>query len=104
MKYYLIVGEASGDLHASHLMQALKKYDAEADFRFFGGTINATDIDPGLWRAIQSACCQKSQRMQCILRDPPLYQEAGGDPGYASQGNHSDRWPQQCICGGFTDL
>jgi lipid-A-disaccharide synthase len=37
MKYYLIVGEASGDLHASHLMQALKKYDAEADFRFFGG-------------------------------------------------------------------
>ena len=37
MKYYIIVGEASGDLHASHLMQALKKYDAEADFRFFGG-------------------------------------------------------------------
>lgn len=37
MKYYIIVGEASGDLHASHLMQALKKYDAEAEFRFFGG-------------------------------------------------------------------
>ncbi len=37
MKYYIIVGEASGDLHASHLMQALKKYDAEADFRLFGG-------------------------------------------------------------------
>ncbi len=37
MKYYIIVGEASGDLHASHLMQSLKKYDAEADFRFFGG-------------------------------------------------------------------
>ena len=41
MKYYLIVGEASGDLHASHLMQALKKYDAEADFRFFGGDMMA---------------------------------------------------------------
>ena len=37
MKYYLIVGEASGDLHASHLMQSLKEIDAEANFRFFGG-------------------------------------------------------------------
>ena len=37
MKYYLIVGEASGDLHASHLMNALKDVDKEADFRFFGG-------------------------------------------------------------------
>ena len=37
MKYYLIVGEASGDLHASHLMAALKEEDAEATFRFFGG-------------------------------------------------------------------
>ncbi len=37
MKYYLIVGEASGDLHASQLMEALKREDHEADFRFFGG-------------------------------------------------------------------
>ncbi len=37
MKYYLIVGEASGDLHASQLMEALRKEDHEADFRFFGG-------------------------------------------------------------------
>ena len=37
MKYYLIVGEASGDLHASHLMQSLKEIDVEAEFRFFGG-------------------------------------------------------------------
>ena len=39
MRYYLIVGEASGDLHASHLMQSLKDIDAEADFRFFGGDL-----------------------------------------------------------------
>ena len=39
MKYYLIVGEASGDLHASHLMQSLKEIDREADFRFFGGDL-----------------------------------------------------------------
>ena len=39
MKYYLIVGEASGDLHASHLMQSLKEVDREATFRFFGGDL-----------------------------------------------------------------
>ena len=37
MKYYLIVGEASGDLHASQLIAALKKQDSCAEFRFFGG-------------------------------------------------------------------
>ena len=37
MKYYIIAGEASGDLHASHLMRALQEHDPEADFRFFGG-------------------------------------------------------------------
>lgn len=37
MKYYLIAGEASGDLHASNLMKALQQRDAEAQFRFFGG-------------------------------------------------------------------
>ena len=41
MKYYLIVGEASGDLHASHLMAALKAKDPQADFRFFGGDLMA---------------------------------------------------------------
>ena len=41
MKYYLIAGEASGDLHASHLMQSLKSQDQEAEFRFFGGDMMA---------------------------------------------------------------
>ena len=41
MKYYLIAGEASGDLHASHLMRALKEHDQQADFRFFGGDMMA---------------------------------------------------------------
>ncbi|MDN3724269.1 lipid-A-disaccharide synthase [Aequorivita sp. SDUM287046] len=39
MKYYLIAGEASGDLHGANLMKALKKEDAEADFRFWGGDL-----------------------------------------------------------------
>ena len=37
MKYYLIAGEASGDLHASRLMAELKREDPEAEFRFYGG-------------------------------------------------------------------
>lgn len=35
----MIVGEASGDLHASRLMRSLRQYDAKAEFRFFGGDL-----------------------------------------------------------------
>lgn len=43
MKYYLIAGEASGDLHASHLMHSLKQLDKDAEFRFFGGDLMAAE-------------------------------------------------------------
>ncbi len=39
MRYYLIAGEASGDLHASRLMRALKQHDNDAQFRFYGGDL-----------------------------------------------------------------
>ena len=39
MRYYIIVGEASGDLHASNLMKALREEDPRAEFRFFGGDL-----------------------------------------------------------------
>jgi lipid-A-disaccharide synthase len=39
MKYYLIAGEASGDLHGALLMKELKKKDPEAEFRFWGGDL-----------------------------------------------------------------
>ena len=41
MKYFLIAGEASGDLHASHLMASLKQEDQQAEFRFLGGDLMA---------------------------------------------------------------
>ena len=43
MRYYLIAGEASGDLHASRLMRSLKHRDPTADFRFFGGDLMAAE-------------------------------------------------------------
>src|SRR5690606_33282960 len=39
MKYYIIAGEASGDLHGSNLMKALYKAEPEADVRFWGGDL-----------------------------------------------------------------
>ncbi|REC47011.1 lipid-A-disaccharide synthase [Chryseobacterium pennipullorum] len=39
MKYYIIAGEASGDLHGSNLMKALKQKDPHAEFRFWGGDL-----------------------------------------------------------------
>jgi len=41
MKYYLVAGEASGDLHGANLIKALKERDAKAEFRFFGGDLMA---------------------------------------------------------------
>ena len=37
MKYYLIAGEPSGDLHGANLIEGLRKADPEAQFRFWGG-------------------------------------------------------------------
>lgn len=37
MRYYIIAGEASGDLHGANLMRGLKRADSEAQFRFWGG-------------------------------------------------------------------
>lgn len=39
MKYYLLAGEASGDLHGSNLMKSIKKVDLQAEFRFWGGDL-----------------------------------------------------------------
>ena len=43
MKYYLIAGEASGDLHASRVMRQIKLLDPHAEFRFFGGDMMAAE-------------------------------------------------------------
>src|SRR5690554_434803 len=45
MKYYIIAGEASGDLHGSNLMKALLKQDVHASFRFWGGDLMSATSD-----------------------------------------------------------
>ena len=45
MKYVLIAGEASGDLHASQLIKYIKGFDPEAEFRFFGGDLMAREAN-----------------------------------------------------------
>lgn len=47
MKYFLIAGEASGDLHASSLMKGLKRHDPHAEFRFMGGDLMGA-VSPGM--------------------------------------------------------
>ena len=70
MRYYLIVGEASGDLHASHLMQSLKELDSDAEFRFVGGALMAavggfvTIVSWPIW--VLSPCCCICQRYSVI--------------------------------------
>ena len=44
MKYFLIAGEASGDLHASHLIESIKQLDQSAEFRYFGGDLMAAQV------------------------------------------------------------
>lgn len=46
MKYYIIAGEASGDLHGSNLILGLKEEDPQASFRFWGGDLMSAAIDP----------------------------------------------------------
>ncbi|MBJ2193908.1 lipid-A-disaccharide synthase [Muribaculaceae bacterium Isolate-113 (HZI)] len=50
MKYMIIAGEASGDLHAANVIKSLRKIDASADIRFFGGDLMAKEAgrDPDL--------------------------------------------------------
>lgn len=78
MKYYIIAGEASGDLHGSNLMKGLLKADPEARFRFWGGDMMASVGGPenlakhykkasffGLTEVIKNLCTVLSQIKEC---------------------------------------
>ena len=67
MKYYIIAGEASGDLHGSNLMKGIYAEDPQADIRFWGG-----DCMEGVWKD-----CEKA-RTEGVLRDRATPLAAGG--------------------------
>ena len=54
MKYFFVVGEASGDLHASNMMKALKEMDPDAEFMFVGGP---------MMRSVGGACVIPSEKL-----------------------------------------
>ena len=56
MKYYIIAGEASGDLHGSNLMKGIYAEDPQADLRFWGG-----DLMTDAWSSYQSGWNYTSQ-------------------------------------------
>ena len=95
MRYYLIAGEASGDLHGSNLIRGLKAEDAEAEFRFWGGEMMC---EAALQQDVclpQDDCTQQkvctpggSNQDQCPLRCIPSA-AAGIDPGLSPlEGTH----------------
>ena len=53
MKYFVIAGEASGDIHASQMIKALRKKDQNAEFRFFGGDFMESASGVALWYIIK---------------------------------------------------
>ncbi|HNV82019.1 MAG: lipid-A-disaccharide synthase [Tenuifilaceae bacterium] len=76
MKYYLVAGEASGDLHASNLMQGIKGVDTAAEFRFFGGDLMQSQGGTlvkhyrsmafmGFWEVIQNLRAVSKNLRQC---------------------------------------
>ena len=73
MKYYIIAGEASGDLHGSNLMKAVKKLDKNANFRFQGGDLMQAESENGLMKHYRDAdfmgFIQVIQNLGTILRN-----------------------------------
>ena len=64
MKYYIIAGEPSGDLHGSNLMKGIVKADPEAEFRFWGGDMMAE--------------VGGKDNLEALPRDVVLWLRAGG--------------------------
>ena len=58
MRYYIIAGEASGDLHASNLIRGLRAEDPEADIRGWGGAFRYDGKDAG-WKRTRGRVCER---------------------------------------------
>ncbi len=76
MKYYIIAGEASGDLHGSNLMKGIYAEDPHADIRFWGG-----DAMLSVWNTFQAPCSKQQTEQDwegSTLKDRATPLAAGG--------------------------
>ncbi len=67
MKYYIIAGEASGDLHGSNLMKGIYSEDPQADIRFWGG-----DLMLGVWDRFQNRATTLAAGVESVLANRPV--------------------------------
>ena len=90
MRYYLSAGEASGDLHASRLMMALRRADSEAQFSFMGG--------PGM-RAAGGECIIRSEELAFMgFKDVMLHYKEIQKAGKSVQKYLLESRPDVVIC------
>ena len=66
MRYYIIAGEASGDLHGSNLMKGIYAEDPEAEIRFWGG-----DLMTSVWDSFQNNPSPCEQGRSTVLKTTP---------------------------------
>ena len=87
MKYYLIAGEASGDLHAANLMRAIRECDPQAEFRFWGGdampsaSLEKYNFVQERFGSLSSRCPDFGRLSRLQLENSPLCQRAVASAG-----------------------
>ena len=89
MRYYIIAGEASGDLHGSNLMKGIYAEDPQAEIRFWGG-----DLMAEVWRSLE--CSLAGSRCGITDRATPL--AAGGGARSSAVGGVVFKYGSSRLC------
>ena len=99
MKYYIIAGEASGDLHGSNLMKGIYAEDPQAEIRFWGG-----DCMQSVWAATESGALRGSQDRATPLAAEGGAHEVGGIVLAPSEGSGLVRHYKEGAVMGFVEV
>jgi lipid-A-disaccharide synthase len=99
MKYYIIAGEASGDLHGSNLMKGIYTEDPQAEIRFWGG-----DCMQSVWAATESGALRGSQDRATPLAAEGGAHEVGGIVLAPSEGSGLVRHYKEGAVMGFVEV
>ena len=99
MKYYIIAGEASGDLHGSNLMKGIYAEDPQAEIRFWGG-----DLMESVWAATESGALRGSQDNPSHFVGPSLCGQRGSTVLASSEGSGLVRHYKEGAVMGFVEV